>query len=79
MKPKKKRWDKNISKQGTPKKGYRWAETTSGRIPEPQVERIPKAKDKPKRLKPMRTVASGTYGSGAPRKTERNRSKPRSL
>jgi len=76
--PKKKRWDKNLTKKATPKKGFKWADSTSGRIPEPAVVPI-SSKKKPARLKPMRTVASGTYGSGAPRKTERNRSKPRSL
>jgi len=73
--PKKKRWDKNLTKKATPKKGFKWAESTSGRIPEPAVVPVSSKKKKPARLKPMRTVSSGTFGSGAPRKTEKNKAR----
>lgn len=63
---------KRTKKSGAPKKGYKWAETTSGRIPDPKI--VPMSKKKAK-LIPMRTVSSGTTSSGAPRKTIRNKTR----
>jgi hypothetical protein len=57
---------------GAPKKGYKWKETTSGRIPDPEVVPV---KNEVAKLKPMRTVSSGSYGSGTPRKTVKNKSR----
>lgn len=79
-KPKVGKWKKHLKKGSlVPKKGYRWKDNTSGKIPEPAVERIPTAKKKPSRLKPMRTVASGTNAFGQPRTTIKNKSRSRSL
>ena len=46
---------KKTKRSGAPAKGYKWAEMTSGKIPNPAV--VPVAKKS--NLKPMRTVASG--------------------
>jgi hypothetical protein len=62
MTPKK---PKKTTKTGAPAKGYKWAETTSGRIPDPVIVPVKKM---PK-FKPMRTVASGTSPSGKARMT----------
>ena len=61
------------SRSGAPKRGKKWAEDTSGKIPNPTV--VPIAKAKPAKLKPMRAVSGGSYGSGAPRKTVRGKAR----
>lgn len=65
---------KKAFKSGAPRKGYKWKEDTSGRIPDPAI--VPDRK-KPYTPKPMRTVASGTTGGGKARTTVK--SKARSL
>lgn len=52
---------KKTKRSGAPARGYRYAENTSGRIPEPAIVPIDRKRAK---LKPMRSVSSGTYGSG---------------
>lgn len=63
---------KAFKKSGAPARGKKWAETTSGKIPEPMVEPI---KRRVAKLKPMRSVASGTTSSGTPRKTVKNKTR----
>lgn len=52
---------KKTKKSGAPARGHRWAETTSGKIPNPAI--VPVGSRKPK-LKPMRAVFGGTKPSG---------------
>ena len=54
-----------------PKKGYKYSETTSGKIPNPTVVKV----KKPVKMKPMRTVASGTNAYGQPTKTVKNKAR----
>ena len=70
MYPKKPKIKKAL-RSGAPAKGYKWKEETSGKIPNPEI--VPMAKKKPAKLKAMRRVSSGSYGSGAPRQTETRR------
>jgi hypothetical protein len=67
MKPK----PKKAFKSGAPRKGYKWAEPTDNKLPNPPI--VPVKKDyKPK---PMRLVSSGTTGGGKPTKTVKNKAR----
>lgn len=63
---------KAFNRRGQPKKGYRHSEETSGKIPDPMT--VPVKSKKPK-LKPMRTVSSGTNAYGSPTRTVRNKTR----
>ena len=63
---------KKFGKDGAPAKGFKWQYNTDSPIPNPTV--VPMKPNKVK-LKPMRTVASGTKGSGAVRQTVKRRSR----
>lgn len=69
MNPVKKAFKKRTS---APKRGYRYTEETSGKIPSPAV--VPISTKKPK-LKPMRSVASGSNAYGKPTKTVKNKTR----
>ena len=59
-------------RSGAPAKGHKWAESTSGKIPNPAV--VPVGK-RPARLKPMRTVSSGVNPWGAPTRIVKRRNR----
>jgi len=72
MKPKPKVKNVFSKKTRAPKKGYQYIEMTSGKIPDPAVEPI---KTKRAKLKPMRTVSSGTNSYGKPTKSVDNKTR----
>lgn len=59
---------KKAKASGAPAKGHKWKYMTDSPIPNPEI--VP-AKKAAKKLKPMRTIASGTYGSGKVKRTEK--------
>lgn len=64
---------KKAFKSGAPRKGYKWKEEdTTNKLPNPPIVPDKKKAYKPK---PMRMISSGSYGSGAPRTTEKSRAK----
>ena len=63
---------KKVTKSGAPGKGMKWKGTVSGRVPYPEMVPV---NSKPAKLKPMRTIASGTTGSGKAKTTVRSKTR----